>query len=303
MLKELAREIAWLFNPPHSPDIEALWAASDSFQNVDWDEITQQRQNSLWSLNRAGLVALRFHWCRRDEATNPIAEAIVVGTGAGWTKEAEHHLSWLAKQVTNGRTCGASTQTSKIVGVKRTEPGRQLVVEKRLANINLLHTKQPPHWYVENEWACGATSPVAVASAVASVGDINVTVNPQIVVNQPAPVVNVHVSPAASDATLRPPTRPKGDTSGTAEVIIAGMRLHHKYEHGGIGNWEPIGVRELAEQVGVGKTTVSEWITTKFGSHDAYKACCRSKTIGMKLQQLSGETPSRFSADRDRDEH
>jgi len=75
-------------------------------------------------------------------------------------------------------------------------------------------------------------------------------------------------------------TKPKRSTvKGEAQAkIIGALTLHHKYQHGGCLNLEPIGNNELARLADVSESTASAFFRKKFQGYTKYRAVCGDAT-------------------------
>ncbi|HQR06470.1 MAG TPA: hypothetical protein PLN21_06595 [Gemmatales bacterium] len=97
--------------------------------------------------------------------------------------------------------------------------------------------------------------------------------------------------------------RKKGTINGEARPKIVGMLLeHHKYDSGSIGNYAPIGVRELAEKAEVSSSTVTlffvdAWGKTRKsnGGWTVYRTMCLNpenhELLRVWLKALNGDNP------------
>jgi len=121
----------------------------------------------------------------------------------------------------------------------------------------------------------------------------------------------------AQGGAQTPPQPPKGSKGQSrkpkdnAELILAGLREHHRYDGTSITNYEPISVAGLHLALGSkpSKPTISRWFTAKFSdSHRGYCHSCASGRLLHFLKLLSAEYTPRILADaeqvadeRDRD--
>lgn len=80
-------------------------------------------------------------------------------------------------------------------------------------------------------------------------------------------------------------------TNGDTRVkIIAALNNHHNYGNDIPLNPEPAAVNVLAEQLGIGKASVSRFFKKEFRGHDAYKhACADERTLTAALKLLNGD--------------
>ena len=90
--------------------------------------------------------------------------------------------------------------------------------------------------------------------------------------------------------------KPKRSTSnGEAKTKIIGkLTAHHQYENGSCTHLEPMGVNQLAREIGVSSSTVSGFFKNQFGGYVKYTQSCQdSAELGISLKILNGElTPS-----------
>jgi hypothetical protein len=91
------------------------------------------------------------------------------------------------------------------------------------------------------------------------------------------------------------PQRKRGN-SGT--IILTALNAHHKYDGTSIGEWTPIGVRELSELTRpkqgepISPATVTRWFNGKFsGGYSGYERECTntSNLLLTSLKQLNGD--------------
>lgn len=91
----------------------------------------------------------------------------------------------------------------------------------------------------------------------------------------PLPVVAPKRSTAKNEARLK---------------IVAALLKHHEYDDGSCLNLEPIGNNALARLADVGRGTVSDFISDKFGSRDLYRAKCRDAgSLAISLKMLNND--------------
>lgn len=91
--------------------------------------------------------------------------------------------------------------------------------------------------------------------------------------------------------------RPKS-TEKTSDVkVISALKIHHDYNEGSIGNYEPATNLQISKLAGMGNNCLSRFLERKLeaknGAHTRYKTLCNNKTIGNCLRLWSGEMPSR----------
>ena len=107
--------------------------------------------------------------------------------------------------------------------------------------------------------------------------------------------------------------RPSKGEPDKSDLVLAAFVLHHQYESGGsVGNYEPAGVRALAdawnknrknkEGAKLSTAAITRFLQDKFGKKDAhkgYKAACSGKRIGRLLAEWQGEPTECDSGYRD----
>lgn len=108
--------------------------------------------------------------------------------------------------------------------------------------------------------------------------------------------------PVASKTQTRGKRR-KGRQQWTdAELkIIAFITQHHNYASDCPLNMTPIGVRELARQLGVSESTVSGFFKKQFGCYEAYERMCKSgnqQVLLASLKVLNGEFTPRILVEK-----
>ncbi|HQR06469.1 MAG TPA: hypothetical protein PLN21_06590 [Gemmatales bacterium] len=98
-------------------------------------------------------------------------------------------------------------------------------------------------------------------------------------------------------------TRKANGNDDARTKIIAALILHHKYNNGAIGDYSPIGVKELTEKAGLGsKSTASKFFTDEWcqdGSNRTgwpiYRShCCNLENqakLRAWLMMLNGDNP------------
>lgn len=78
-------------------------------------------------------------------------------------------------------------------------------------------------------------------------------------------------------------------------VLVAALLAHHEYdpegERGSIGNWNPIGVREIAEKSSVATGTASRFFRNLFEGHAQYKQAIAEKDTLMRKLKALAEPP------------
>jgi hypothetical protein len=101
----------------------------------------------------------------------------------------------------------------------------------------------------------------------------------------------------ASQQNLCPSEQAKGKgkkasvSPGEAEnKLIGALCNYHEFSDDGCGNFEPVGVNELARLAGCSSSTASLFIRTNFGSLDSYKnLCSRGGEFVLSLRLLRRE--------------
>lgn len=93
--------------------------------------------------------------------------------------------------------------------------------------------------------------------------------------------------PVASETQTRGKRRKGRQQRTDAELkIIAFITQHHNYASDCPLNMTPIGVRELARQLGVSESTVSGFFKKEFGCYEAYERMCKSGNQQVLLASL-----------------
>jgi hypothetical protein len=96
----------------------------------------------------------------------------------------------------------------------------------------------------------------------------------------------------------RPPRVHGGKRRDSAAIILAALCAHHQYDGTSIGNWAPVGVRELSnlttptnnDEKPVSPTTVTRWFNKNFqGGHSAYERQCADDLLLASLKRLNNE--------------
>jgi hypothetical protein len=89
--------------------------------------------------------------------------------------------------------------------------------------------------------------------------------------------------------------RRRSTTNGDAqESIQAALRVHHEYDEGCCGNFEPVRVTELSELAKVSKSTASGFLKDQFGGHREYKgACSRQSQLNTVMRRISEDQADR----------
>jgi len=94
-------------------------------------------------------------------------------------------------------------------------------------------------------------------------------------------------------------TPKRSSRSSDAELFIAALLVHHQYNNGGCGNYEPVTVRGLAETLNVAPATATRRFNKQFpGSgnekgHAVYSRHCLTRNIATVLKHL--ENPAEVS--------
>lgn len=97
--------------------------------------------------------------------------------------------------------------------------------------------------------------------------------------------------PPQGDKPKRRKGRPSVEERDADTLVITALILHHQYDNGAVGNYEPATNRGLAETFNKrGKARIANNALSRFldrhGMDDtAYKVKCRDRTIGLKLAQ------------------
>lgn len=288
MLKELARELALLW-PPKSPEVDALFAIGDEWQPFNWDGATHEQQEAVDKLNQAGLVEQRQYWTYSDDYGQPVLRAVVRGHGRHWSGGPGRRVESHVRRLHSGHL---TFESSKVVEMRRTIAGQQIVRRERPQNINMLHEDQPAIWTIESEHVCiskPSGSATSIVAASASVGDVNVTVNPQIIINQPAPVVSVQVlsqPPASLDndnsptATVRNTVEPLADLTSenslrgkNPPMVLALLLKSHGFSgiDQALDNVTPLQVTDIAAELRISRGSVSRALDMLFPEADGKK--------------------------------
>ena len=95
-----------------------------------------------------------------------------------------------------------------------------------------------------------------------------------------------------------PPIPPAGATQSTtrtydrnaSENVLPALLVHHQYDQGSIGNYDPISLVKLEKKFGIKKATASRWFQKNFGGHQWYRAACkreRGKPLQEKLKKMN----------------
>jgi hypothetical protein len=106
-----------------------------------------------------------------------------------------------------------------------------------------------------------------------------------------APGQQVEDGPTVMPTELAPRCSKRSTERGEGRSkLIAGLTKHHKYADRSCLNQEPIGNNELARQVGVSKSTASEFFKVEFKGYGKYQAICRnSLSLAFSLKALNDE--------------
>ena len=82
----------------------------------------------------------------------------------------------------------------------------------------------------------------------------------------------------------------RSETGSSVDACVAAIADHHRYGSDDELKLEPIGVTELAERLGIAKSTASGFFKSKFGGHGNYrKACYDYGTLKKSLELLCGD--------------
>ena len=74
----------------------------------------------------------------------------------------------------------------------------------------------------------------------------------------------------------------RSTAKGEAKIkLVAALTAHHHYQNGSCLNFEPIGVRKLAEMADVGISTASDFFKKNFVSHKIYEQQIRSNNTTL----------------------
>ena len=92
----------------------------------------------------------------------------------------------------------------------------------------------------------------------------------------------------SSDGRQRQPARAR-----VKELVISYLVTHHKYDNGSVGHWEPIGIRELANNIRCNPGHVSRIMKKLFKKgYETYEQACTNGTLAIALTRLVD--PNRF---------
>lgn len=80
-----------------------------------------------------------------------------------------------------------------------------------------------------------------------------------------------------------------GKNLGSDLLMISALTKHHEYENGSCKSFEPLGCSALAEELGLAKSTASEFFKRRFKDHAGYKILCISRNISTLLKILNLE--------------
>lgn len=108
---------------------------------------------------------------------------------------------------------------------------------------------------------------------------------------------------AANAAKSRPKIgRPRKGQAKSDEHIESALVQHHGYDMGSVTNHTPASVAELAKTSSKSKSTVSRFLTKKFGSdgHDKYVAICNRDEIAFHIAKWRDELANFDEIDVDR---
>ena len=110
-----------------------------------------------------------------------------------------------------------------------------------------------------------------------------------------------------------PPIPPAGATQSTtrtydrnaSENVLPALLVHHQYDQGSIGNYDPISLVKLEKKFGIKKATASRWFQKNFGGHQWYRAACkreRGKPLQEKLKKRNEDYAAFLTLDPTRSE-
>jgi len=80
-----------------------------------------------------------------------------------------------------------------------------------------------------------------------------------------------------------------GKNLGSDLLMISALTKHHGYENDSCKNFEPLRCSALAKELGLAKSTASEFFKRRFKDHAGYKILCISGTISTFLKILNLE--------------
>lgn len=123
------------------------------------------------------------------------------------------------------------------------------------------------------------------------------------------PVETIAAAAPAGDGTVARPKaaklvaatgaeKPQRKRGNSGTIILTALNAHHKYDGTSIGEWTPIGVRELSELTRpkqgepISPATVTRWFNGKFsGGYSGYERECTntSNLLLTSLKQLNGD--------------
>jgi hypothetical protein len=94
-------------------------------------------------------------------------------------------------------------------------------------------------------------------------------------------------------ATPRPRRgRPARGSPAGQQKVVAALLAHHRYENGGVLNWEPAPLAALAKLAGVSSSTASRSLASIFAAdkgegYERYRAACQSELLAGVLAGLA----------------
>jgi hypothetical protein len=111
--------------------------------------------------------------------------------------------------------------------------------------------------------------------------------------------------PAEEAAASEAASRKRDYDRSASENVLPALLVHHQYDQGSIGNYDPISLVRLETEFGIKKATASRWFKAHFGAHQQYRVACkrdRGKPLQEKLKKLNGDYASFLTLDPTRAE-